>query len=87
MSNNQKYCEPSIARVYSEHVRATTPISRPPPFSLETRCISTHLSKNYDDSDPVLSGELDTHMRKHYPVDDIEKSVQVYRFFFIIVDR
>ena len=66
MSNNQKYCEPSIARVYSEHVSAATPISRPPPFSLETHCISTHACKHYDDSDPCLSVELDTHMIKHY---------------------
>ena len=66
MSNNQKYCEPSIVRVYSEHVRGATPISRPPPFSLETHCISTHACKHYDDGDPLLSAELDTHTREHY---------------------
>ena len=66
MSNNQKYCEPSIARVYSENVRGAQPISRPPPFSLETGCVSTHACKQYDDSDPLLSSELETHMRDHY---------------------
>ena len=68
MSNNQKYCEPSIARVYSENVRGASPISRPPPFSLETRCVSTHACKQYDDSDPLLSSELETHMRDHYKI-------------------
>ena len=69
MSNNQKYCEPSIARVYAEHVRGAESISRPPPISLETRCISTYACKNYDDSDPLLSVRLSTEMRLQYQTD------------------
>ena len=66
MSNNKKYCEPSIARVHAERSRDTPGISPPPPVSLETRCTSTHACKSYDDSDPLLSVQLAEHIRLHY---------------------
>ena len=66
MSNNKKYCEPSIARVYAERAKVEVGVSPPPPISLETRCISTRSCKHYDDSDPLLTLELNRHVRLHY---------------------
>ena len=66
MSNNRRYCEPSIARVYAEHARGTDCITCPPPISLETRCVHNHTSKPYTDSDPLLTQQLKERMRMKY---------------------
>lgn len=72
MSNNRRYCEPSIARVYAEHVRGTDNISRPPPMSLETRCVDNHACKRYTDSDRLLSQQLRERMAMEYRTDDLD---------------
>ena len=69
MSNQRKYCEPSIARVYSERVRGEGPIRCPPPISLETRCVHKRHSKRYRDNDPVLSAHLTDIMRSKYGLE------------------
>jgi len=69
MSKNKKYCEPSIARVYTETVRGSDVICRPPPVSLETRCISTKVCKHYDLRDPVLNCQLSAGMSLKYGLD------------------
>lgn len=69
MCNNKKYCEPSIARVYAESVAKAARIYRPPPVSLETRCISTKLCKHYDDIDPRLTVQLRSTMQSKYHLD------------------
>ena len=72
MSNNQRYCEASIARVYAERVRGTKCISRPPPISLETRCVDNQACKRYTDSDPLLTPQLRERMRAEYRTDDLD---------------
>ena len=69
MSNNKKYCEPSIARVYAEHVRGAERICRPPPVSLDTCCIFTKVCKHYNNSDPVLTSQLKMRTRLKYDLD------------------
>ena len=66
MSTNKKYCEPSITRVYAERAKVRLGVSPPPPISLETRCKSTKSCTYYDDSDPLLTLELNRHVRLHY---------------------
>ena len=89
MSNHKRYCEPSIARVYAEHVRGTSRICRPPPISLETRCVDTHACKHYTDSDPSLSQQLRDRMRTEYRADTLDvrlwvvhKSAKIGGVFF-----
>ena len=55
MSKQRKYCEASIARVYSEHVMGSINFRPPKPISLETCC--THLKSNrrHRDTVPGLS--------------------------------
>ena len=56
MAKQRKHCEASIARVYSEHVRASLFDTSLPPISLDTRC--THTKKTttyYTDTDPLVS--------------------------------
>ena len=77
MSNNQRYCEPSIARVYAEHVRGATRISCPPPISLETRCINNQACKRYTDSDPLLTQQLKARMRMEYRTDGLDVGLWV----------
>ena len=56
MARQRKYCEASIARVYSEHVRGTPLLSCPPPVSLATCCVNTKTcDKNYTDTIPTVS--------------------------------
>ena len=69
MSKNQRHVEPSIARVYSENTRGAASISRPPPISLDTRCVHTHTCKHYDNSDPALTLQLSVKMRSRYRTD------------------
>jgi len=69
MSNQRKYCEPSIARVYSERVRGEEQIRCPPPISLDTRCVHKRACKRYQDTDPVLSLRLRSIMRAKYGRD------------------
>ena len=77
MSNNQRYCEPSIARVYAEHVQGTNHISRPPLVSLETRCVDTRACKRYTDSDPLLTQQLSDRMRMEYRTDALDTCLWV----------
>ena len=77
MSNNQRYCEPSIARVYAEHVQGTNRISRPPPVSLETRCVDTRACKRYTNSDPLLTQQLSDRMRMEYMTDALDTCLWV----------
>ena len=69
MSNQRKYCEPSIARVYAERVSGEEQICCPPPISLDTRCVHTRTSKRYEDTDRVLSSRLRRIMRSKYGRD------------------
>ena len=56
MAKQRKYCEASIARVYSEHVHASPLITAPPPFSLETCCTHTKTrAKHYTDNNRLVS--------------------------------
>ena len=56
MAKQRKYCEASIARVYSEHVLGTPLVVSPPPVSLETHCIRAKTTdKNYTDTMPEVS--------------------------------
>ena len=72
MSNNRRYCEPSIARVYAEHVRGASNICRPPPVSLDTRCVHNQACKRYTDSDPLLSPQLMARMTREYRTDNLD---------------
>ena len=81
MSNNRRYCESSIARVYAERVRGADCISRPPPISLETRCVRTHACKRYTDSDPLLSPQLRARMRMEYRTDALDTRLWVVHKF------
>ena len=58
MAKQRKHCEASIARVYSEYLRSTEPVYSPPPISLDTRCIDSHRSKMYVDTNTYVSGLL-----------------------------
>ena len=69
MSNQRKYCEPSIARVYAERVRGEEQIKCPPPISLDTRCKHTRGSKCYQDTDPMLSTRLRAIIQSKYGID------------------
>ena len=69
MARQRKHCEASIARVYSEHVRAAPlPVTTSlPPVSLETRCMSQKtIDKHYTDTDPLLSRCLKRMVRREY---------------------
>jgi len=66
MAKQRKHCEASIARVYSEYLRATKPVHSPPPISLDTRCFDCHSSKTYDDSNTYVSGLLKLLTRQEY---------------------
>jgi len=69
MSNQRKYCEPSIARVYAERVRGEEQIKCPPPISSDTHCVHTRASKCYQDTDPVLSTRLRAIIQSKYGID------------------
>ena len=68
MAKQRKYCEASVARVYSEHVRAEPlpAFSSLPPVSLETRCLHQQTDKHYTDTDPLLSRCLKRMVRTEY---------------------
>ena len=56
MVKQRKHCEASIARVYSEHLHASSLVTSPPPFSLETCCAHTKTrSTHYTDTDRLVS--------------------------------
>ena len=55
MAKQRKHCEESIARVYSEYLRATKPVYSPPPISLDTCCIESKTSKPYVHTDTRVS--------------------------------
>ena len=52
--------------MYAQRAKVRLRVSPPPPISLETRCYSTRSSRHYDDSDPLLTRELNRHIRLHY---------------------
>ena len=66
MAKQRKYCEASIARVYSEHVFGTPVIPRPPPVELDTRCNDTRRSKQYEDTNARVSALLEIMVREEY---------------------
>ena len=72
MAKQRKHCEASIARVYSEYLRATKPVQSPPPVSLDTRCIDSHRSKTYDDSNAYVSGLLKRLTSQEYNGADVD---------------
>jgi hypothetical protein len=55
MAKQRKHCEASIARVYSEYLRASNPVHSPPPISLDTCCLESKTSKPYVDTDACVS--------------------------------
>ena len=58
MAKQRKHCEASIARVYSEYLRAAKPVYSPPPISLDTCYIDSNTSKSYVDTNVHVSGFL-----------------------------
>jgi hypothetical protein len=58
MAKQRKHCEASIARVYSEYLRAAKPVHSPPPITLDTRCMDSKTSKPYVDTNACVSGFL-----------------------------
>ena len=54
MAKQRKHCEASIARVYSEYLRAGQLVCDPPPISLDTRCVDSKHTKPYD---PTSDGD------------------------------
>ena len=66
MAKQRKHCEASIARVYSEYLRATKYVRSPPPVSLDTCCIDSRCSKPYDGTNDCVSGFLTRLSRREY---------------------
>lgn len=58
MAKQRKHCEASIARVYSEYLRASRPVYSPPPVSLDTCCIHSNTSKPYSDGNHFVTRSL-----------------------------
>ena len=66
MAKQRKHCEASIARVYSEYLRAYKPIHPPRPISLDTCCIVSKKSIPYDDTNFRVSTLLTRLTRREY---------------------
>ena len=66
MAKQRKYCEASIARVYSEHVRGTENVSSSAPISLETCCVRNQRCKQYTETDVAVSDILRELVRESY---------------------
>lgn len=66
MAKQRKHCEASIARVYSEYLRAAKPVQSPPPISLDTCCIESKASKPYVETDARVSLRLASLTSREY---------------------
>ena len=75
MAKQRKHCEASIARVYSEYLRATEPVYSPPPISLDTRCVDSHRSKMYVDTNAHVSGLLKRLTSREYNGAEVDVSL------------
>ena len=72
MAKQRKHCEASIARVYSEYLRATKLPHSPPPVSLDTRCIDSQRSNTYVDPNSRVSGLLKRMTSEEYDGAEVD---------------